>query len=45
VGEDLLATERVDEGGAAGARGAADHEAELDPLLEILLPARLVECL
>ena len=43
VCEDLLAAERVDKGGPAGTRGAADHQAELDSLLDILLPARLVE--
>ena len=39
--EHLLAAEGVDESGPASARGAADHETELDALLDILLPARL----
>ena len=39
--ENLLAAEGVDEGCPAGARGAADHQAELDTFLDILLSARL----
>lgn len=36
-----LAAEGVDEGRSASTRGATDHEAELDPLLHILLAAEL----
>ena len=39
--EDLVAAQRVDKGCAARARGTADHQAELDTLLDILLPTRL----
>ena len=39
--KNFLSAERVDKGGPAGTRGAADHQAELDSLLDILLPASL----
>lgn len=43
VSEDLLAAEGVDKGCPASPRGTADHQTELDSLLDILLSARLVE--
>jgi hypothetical protein len=39
--EHLLAAQRIDKRGPARARGTADHQAELDTLLDILLSARL----
>ena len=39
--EDSLLAEGVDEGSSASTRGAADHQAELDTLLHILLTAQL----
>ena len=41
VGEDVLFAEGVDEGGAPSSRGAADHQAELDALLHVLLAPQL----
>jgi hypothetical protein len=39
--EDLAVAESVDKGCAAGTRGTADHQTELNSLLDILLAAKL----
>ncbi len=43
VSEHLLAAKRVDERCPASTRGTADHQTELNTLLDILLSARLVK--
>lgn len=43
VSEHLLAAKGVDEGCPASTRGTADHQTELNTLLDILLSARLVK--